>query len=67
MEDLQARQAIVWPLVTKERFAEITGLSFDQVRGMINRRQLPTRKVGRHRLVNLARVTRECLEGEAWE
>ncbi|WP_435103628.1 hypothetical protein [Arhodomonas sp. AD133] len=64
MEDLQAGQLVVWPLVTKERFAELTGLSFDQVRGMVARQQLPTRKIGRHRLINLALVTSDCLHAE---
>ncbi|HEX6927772.1 MAG TPA: hypothetical protein VF267_00885 [Gammaproteobacteria bacterium] len=45
--------AICFPLVTKERFAELSGLEVGVVRGMLDRGHLPSCKVGRHRLVDL--------------
>jgi hypothetical protein len=50
-----------FPVVTKERFAEMSGLEVGVVRGMINRGHLPTVKIGRHRLVNLTELARRCL------
>jgi excisionase family DNA binding protein len=51
--------------VTKSRFAELTGLSEDAVRGMIHRGYLPSVKIGKNRLINLALVTKQALEHEA--
>lgn len=45
--------AIAFPVVTKERFAELSGLEVGVVRGMIDRGYLPTVKIGRHRMINL--------------
>lgn len=52
--------AIRFPVVTKERFAELSGLDVGVVRGMIDRGHLPTVKIGRHRLVNLAILHLRC-------
>lgn len=57
-----AAPSIVGPLVTKERFSEASGLRVDQVRGMIANGYLPTLKVGKHRMINMALLTQECLE-----
>lgn len=50
------------PLATFERFAMLSGLTHDAVRGMADRGHLPTRKVGKRRLINLLRLTQECAE-----
>ena len=52
------------PVMDRTRFAELTGLSDDTVRGMIKKGQIPTILVGRRRLVNIAVLTREALEQE---
>ncbi len=52
------------PVVTKGFFAECSGLRVDQVRGMISNGYLPTIKIGKHRLINLALLTQECLDAE---
>jgi len=54
------------PLATKERFAEMTGLGEDVIRGMIERGHLPSVKVGRYRLVNVALLNQELIR-EVWE
>jgi excisionase family DNA binding protein len=54
----------VAPLVTKARFSELSGLTEETLRGMIERGHLPTLKVGKHRLINLALLTKERLEQE---
>lgn len=50
------------PLVTKARFSEMSGLTEETLRGMIERGHLPTLKVGKHRMINVALLTKECLE-----
>lgn len=52
------------PVVTRFLFAQMTGLTPDHVRGMIDRGLLPTVKLGRQRLINLALLTQQCLEEE---
>jgi hypothetical protein len=52
----------VGPIVTKERFSEASGLRVDQVRGMIANGYLPTLKIGKHRMINMALLTQGCLE-----
>tara|TARA_B100000749_G_C18371129_1_gene441796 strand:+ start:814 stop:1032 length:219 start_codon:yes stop_codon:yes gene_type:complete len=69
VEDLQstinsAASVNAGPVVTKKLFAQLTGLSEDIVRGMVNRGHLPTVRIGRHRLINVALITKEALEAE---
>lgn len=52
------------PVMTIERFSELTGLTHDTVRGQLNQGNLPIIKVGRRRLVNVALFTVECLHLE---
>ena len=49
------------PVMTKERFAELVGVEVGVIRGMIDRGYLPTVKIGRHRLVNVAALQARCL------
>ncbi len=53
------------PLMTRERFAGLTGLDEGVLRGMINKGYLPTLKLGRHRLINLVALSKQC--EEEWE
>ncbi len=54
-------------LMTRERFAQLSGLGEDVVRGMINRGQLPTVKLGRYRMINLEALRRMCRDAEVRE
>jgi hypothetical protein len=54
------------PLATKERFAYMTGLEEGVIRGMIDKGHLPTVKVGKYRLINLALLHDELCK-EVWE
>lgn len=47
------------PIVTQKKFAEVTGLSTGAVRGMVERGQLPTLKIGKYRFINIT-----AIEGE---
>ncbi|MBE0507538.1 MAG: hypothetical protein IBX50_12615 [Marinospirillum sp.] len=53
------------PLVSKERFAELVGLRPSIITGWASKGYIPTVSVGRHQLVNLALIQRQCLEQEA--
>lgn len=53
--------ALVCPVVSKERFAEISGLEVGVVRGMLDRGYLPSVKIGRHRMVNVAILQARCV------
>lgn len=65
MEDQATGKAALYiPLVTRERFAELSGLDEGVVRGLIEKGHLPSKKVGRYRMINLAHLNRECLEEE---
>lgn len=60
-EQKKALQATT-PIVTKARFSEMSGLTEETLRGMIERGHLPTLKIGKHRMINVALLTQECLE-----
>lgn len=51
------------PVMAADRFAELVGVSSEVVRGWIDKGYLPTMKIGRYRLVNLAALQREALQG----
>lgn len=57
-----AEIGISTPLVTKGLFSQITGLTEEVIRGMIDKGHLPTVKIGRYRLINLTLITKEALE-----
>lgn len=51
------------PVMAADRFAELVGVSSEVVRGWIDKGYLSTMKIGRYRLVNLAALQREALQG----
>ncbi|WP_435101056.1 hypothetical protein [Arhodomonas sp. AD133] len=55
------------PLMSKERFAQLTGVGEEVVRGWINKGYIPTMKIGRYPLINMEVLRRMCLEAEDWE
>ena len=52
------------PLVTRERFSEMVGVTPDTVNKWIDRGFLPVFRVGRWSLVNVALLNARCLEKE---
>ncbi len=50
------------PLMHKEKFAELVGVSYGVVDGWCERGYIPTRIVGKHKLVNLALLNQECID-----
>lgn len=58
-------QAFV-PVMERSRFAELVGVDVGVVTGWIDKGHLPTIKIGKYRLVNIALLVKECLE-EEWQ
>jgi len=52
------------PVMTQERFSQLSGLTEGQVRGQIEKGHLPSIKIGRIRLVNIAALSQEALDQE---
>ncbi len=52
------------PLVTREKFAELTGLPIGVVQGMVARGYLPTVKIGKWGLINISLLHKRCIEKE---
>lgn len=52
------------PVMTRQRFCELSGVSEEVARGWMQKGSVPTVKVGKRRLVNVAALTRVCLEEE---
>jgi len=55
-------QFLAVPLMHKERFAELVGVTYGIVDGWCNRGYLPTKVVGKHQLINLVALTQECID-----
>jgi len=52
------------PEMTIEQYAENVGVSVRTVEGWIERGYLPSVKIGKRRLINVARRTSTCLQEE---
>ena len=63
MEDvLSAGQLMLFPVLTREKFAQQVGVSAGVVQGWIDKGYLPTFEIGKYRLVNVAVLTRRAME-----
>lgn len=54
------------PTMTIERFALLSGLDEGVVNGHIRRGYLPSVKLGKHRMINVALLQVQCLQAEDW-
>lgn len=52
------------PVMTPERFCELTGVSEGVLLGWMNRGYVPVVIIGRHRLVNLTKLASKCASSE---
>ena len=55
------------PVMTQERYSQLTGLTEGQVRGQIEKGHLPSLKIGRVRMVNIAALSQQALDMEDWQ
>ena len=61
-----AALALTLPLISRERFAQLTGVSEGVVQGWIVRGYLPTYEIGKYRLVNLTLLNKMALNKAPW-
>lgn len=61
-QNTEAQSATPVPVMSKERFAELVGVTFGVVDGWCNRGYVPTVVIGKHRLINLVQLTQSCIE-----
>lgn len=67
MEESKAPQVPPFvPVMTIERFAQMSGLEEGVIQGHIRRGYLPTIKLGRYRVINLSLLQMKCLEEGDW-
>jgi hypothetical protein len=60
--NLSPGQLTAGPYVTKQLFSQLSGLGEEQIRGMVEKGHLPSVKIGKHRMINMALLTKEALE-----
>jgi len=48
------------PVITGDKYAQLTGLTNDTVRGQMDKGVLPTIKIGRRRMINLVALKKMC-------
>lgn len=61
---VQYQPSITHPIVSRERFAELTGLPLGVVVGFVNKGYLPTVSIGKYSLINIELLRKRCLELE---
>ncbi|WP_045223682.1 hypothetical protein [Methyloterricola oryzae] len=54
------------PYMTRQRYAELTGLAPGIVDAQVERGYLPSRIFGKHRLINVAQLWKQALEEETY-
>lgn len=68
-QTLQLNQAINFsvlpPVLSREHFANFVGTTLDTARGWAQTDTIPTVKVGRHRLINMAKLTEDLNSGKS--
>ncbi|MFA7238880.1 MAG: hypothetical protein WC091_02115 [Sulfuricellaceae bacterium] len=52
------------PVMTRERFADLSGVDIGVLNGWITKGYLPVMEFGRYRLINLALLTKMVLDKE---
>jgi len=57
--------SVLPPLLSREHFASYVGTTLDTVRGWAQTDTIPTVKVGRHRLINIAKLTEDLTSGKS--
>lgn len=55
----------ITPLISKRLFADLVGVTERTVEGWMTKGYVPTVKIGRHPLVNIALIYQQCLDQES--
>lgn len=62
MTDIQIIQLPPIPIMHWRKFAEVVGLDEGVLRGMCEKDYIPSIVLGKHRFINLVKLTQLCLE-----
>lgn len=62
LSEVKYQPSITHPIVSRERFAELTGLPLGVVVGFVNKGYLPTVSIGKYSLINIELLRKRCLE-----
>lgn len=60
-------QVIFVPFLTRQKFADLTGVSLDTVNGWIRRGYIKTETIGKRSMVNLTSFHPKKINGENYE
>jgi hypothetical protein len=69
MDQETIRQAVLFPhvqVMAREKFAELVGVSVGIVDGWCDRGYVPSVVIGKHRLINMVKLSQWCLEQESY-
>ncbi len=61
-----AAQALALPLISRERFAELSGVPDGVLKGWIGKGYIPVYHVGKYCLINLAVLNQMALQKAPW-
>jgi len=61
LPSLQQGQPLLIPLMSIDRFSELVGVSKGVLRGNIDKGYIPTKTVGRRRMVNLSKLNHDLI------
>lgn len=62
----QVLNPLAMPLLSRKRFAELSGVPDGVLQGWIQRGYIPTYTIGKHTLINLALLNRMALDKAPW-
>ena len=52
------------PIMTKDRFSDLSGVSPEVLRGWLDRGYLPSMRIGKHRLINMVALVKQASEAD---
>ena len=52
------------PLISAEKFAELCGMEASIVKSWCYKRTLPSKKIGKYRMINVSALQAQCLNSE---
>ncbi len=59
-------QALVLPIISRQRFSELTGVAPGVLKGWCDKGLCPTLKIGKYSLINLALLNQMALNKAPW-
>lgn len=54
--------SVTVPVLSQQRFSELTGIAPGVLTGWVNRGYIPVIKLGKHTLINMVLLTQDCID-----